>query len=97
MSFLTKKKAPAASRQPRKIVFFPENVIFDSKKGACGKPPAGGKWFWSFLAQKKAPAASRQPRKMVKNTKIVTKWSNSGRYGLGIGSKWSKNDGGFDF
>ena len=28
------KKAPAVSRRPREI-------------SACGKPPAGGKWFWS--------------------------------------------------
>ena len=40
------KKAPAASRQPRKMVFFPENVVLGQKKGACGKPPAEEKKFW---------------------------------------------------
>ena len=42
------------------MVFFLENVIFGRNKSACGKPPVGGKWFWSFFAEKKAPAASRQ-------------------------------------
>ena len=52
MSFFTRnvifdqqKKAPAASRQPRKICFPPENAVFDQKKGACGNGPAGGKGF----------------------------------------------------
>ena len=27
--------------------FFIRNDIFDQKKGACGKPPAGGKCFWA--------------------------------------------------
>ena len=54
LHFLTKndifdnKKAPAASRQPREIVFFLEKRYFGKKqKTACGKPPARGKRFWS--------------------------------------------------
>ena len=39
-SFLAKKKAPAASRQPRKMVLFLEKRYLGQKKSACGKPPA---------------------------------------------------------
>ena len=34
------KKAPAASRQPRKMVLFLEKRYLGKKKSACGKPPA---------------------------------------------------------
>ena len=34
------KKAPAASRQPRKMVLFLEKRYLGKKKNACGKPPA---------------------------------------------------------
>ena len=40
------KKAHAASRQTREMVFFLKKRYW-AKKSACGKPPAGGKWFWS--------------------------------------------------
>ena len=38
-SFLAKKKAPAASRQPRKMVLFLEKRYLGQKKSACGKLP----------------------------------------------------------
>ena len=88
------KKSPAASLQPRKKGFEEKrpkqffNRFFGPKSYRHGseKMVLGLKNI--FFAKKKAPAASRQPRKIMKNTKIVTKRSNSGRYGLRIGSKW---------
>ena len=43
-----------------KMNFFTKTTIFESKKGACGNRPAGGKWFWA----KRALAALGQPRDM---------------------------------
>ena len=71
-----KKKAPAASRQPRKMVLFLEKRYLGQKKSACGKPPAK---MPTFL-----------PKKTAKNTKIVTKWSFMGRNGTSTIPKWSE-------
>ena len=70
------KKAPAASRQPRKMVLFLEKRYLGQKKSACGKPPAK---MPTFFAEKTA-----------KNTKIVTKWSFMGRNGTSTLPKWSE-------
>ena len=75
-----KKKAPAASRQPRKMALFLEKRYLGQKKSACGKPPAKkGPKFQLFL-----------PKKKEKNTKIVTKWSFMGRNGTSTIPKWSE-------
>ena len=75
MSFLTKKKRLRQAASWRDMVlmsFFIRNVIFDQKKGACGKPPAGGKWFWchfssemSFLTKKRRLRQAASQREMV--------------------------------
>ena len=78
--FLPKKKAPAASRQPRKMVLFLEKRYLGQKKSACGKPPA-----------KKGPkCALFLPKKLQKNTQIVTKWSSMGRNRTSTLPKWSE-------
>ena len=76
----------------KKCNLLSKSVIFCKQKKRLRQAASRGKSCFSketlFLAQKKkAPAASRQPRKILKNTQIVTKRSNSGRYGLRIGSK----------
>ena len=46
-SFLTIKKRLRQAASRGKWCFSPRNAIWGKKKSACGKPPAGGKWFWS--------------------------------------------------
>ena len=46
-SFLTIKKRLRQAASRGKWCFSPRNAILGKKKSACGKPPAGGKWFWS--------------------------------------------------
>ena len=69
------KKAPAASRQPREIVFFLEKRYYAPTKGACGKPPAEENCVFpketQFLTKKKAPAAIGQSEGKM----LVEKWS----------------------
>ena len=47
MKFLTIKKRLRQAASRGKWCFSPRNAILGKKKSACGKPPAGGKWFWS--------------------------------------------------
>merc|ERR1711933_520718 len=80
------KKAPAASRQPKKMVLFPEKRYFWEKKGACGKPPGGGKKFWSFFCKKKG-ACGKRPAGGEKNWSKF--WSKKGACGKPPGGgKW---------
>ena len=46
-SFLTIKKRLRQAASRGKWCFSPRKRYFGQKKSACGKPPAGGKWFWS--------------------------------------------------
>ena len=62
------KKAPAASRQPRKMVLFLEKRYLGPKKSACGKPPAKkGPKCPLFLPKKrqKTPKSSRNGHSWV--------------------------------
>ena len=45
--FLTIKKRLRQAASRGKWCFSLRNAILGKKKSACGKPPAGGKWFWS--------------------------------------------------
>ena len=65
-SFFTQKKAPAASRQPRKMVLFLEKRYLGQKKSACGKPPT------KKISKMPTFFAESTP----KNIKIFTKWSS---------------------
>ena len=50
-SFLTIKKRLRQAASRGKWCFSLRNAILGKKKSACGKPPAGGKWFWSSPAR----------------------------------------------
>ena len=47
LSFLIIKKRLRQAASRGKLCFSRRNTIWGPKKSACGKPPAGGKWFWS--------------------------------------------------
>ena len=81
------KKAPAASRQPREMVFFPKKRYLAQKKKRLRQASSRRKMVL-VLPNKGATGSPQQrshwctPRReplvlqMVKNTKIFTKWSS---------------------
>ena len=56
------KKAPAASRQPRKMVLFLEKRYLGQKKSACGKPPAKKSAKCPLFLPKKRQKTSKSSR-----------------------------------
>ena len=83
--FGPKRKAPAASRQPRKMLFLDykmqflgQNVIFGKhlKKNACGTRPAGGKLFFTKNPGTEQP----QDRHFWLKKKRLRQASNRGKW-----------------